>query len=345
MFMLGMTKLWLLDGTRRSGELAAHRAKLANRGIDFLEGDVNAIDLENRVVRVGNRRLQYDYLIVALGADYAPNATPGFTRYAKNLYTESGCAEIRDELRSLNASTVTVLVCGLPVKCPPAPYEAAMIIDDVLRKSDVRDKVKLQVVTPEPHPLPILGPDAGKEIVKLLQERRIEYFSSHKVKEILRDRTTSEDGKEVVHDLVVAVPIHVAPAVLKLSGLTDQSGWVPVNPTTLATNIPGVYAIGDCAGTKTPKGALLPRAGILAEEQGKVVASNLIQEIQGNPERTDFEGRGVCYMEVGDRKAAKVSAHFYAQPGPRWEFSAPTAEGYDEKRRFVEERLSFGAPT
>lgn len=344
LFMMGLTKLWLLNGSRQVGENAGKRSGLSERGIDFLEAEVSSVDVPKREVRAGTRRLSYDYLIVALGADYAPDATPGFAKHAKNLYTESGCAGIRDALRSFDAGIITILVCGTPFKCPPAPYEASMIIDDVFRKRGIRDNVKLQVITPEAHPLTVLGPEAGKITVGLLHERGIEYYPSHKVKEIQRDRIVTEDGKQVRHDLVLGVPVHVAPTILKQSGLVDQSGWVPVNPSTLETNVADIYAIGDCAGTKIPKGLLLPRAGVLAEEEGKVVAANIVHDIQGDGQRTMFEGQGVCFMEVGDGKAAPLRSHFFAQPEPKWEFTPPSAGGFEEKRRFLSERMTAWFP-
>jgi sulfide:quinone oxidoreductase len=178
LFFMGLTKLWVLDGRRQVGEGPGNRTLLAKRGIDFLEGEVTAINIANHEVRVGKMGLTYDYLVIALGAEYSTSSPKGLVRYAKNLYTESGCAEIRDALRAINTGTLTVLVCGLPFKCPPAPYEASMIVDNVLRKRGVRGKVKMQIVTPEPHPLTILGPEAGKMVTSLLQERGIEYHPS-----------------------------------------------------------------------------------------------------------------------------------------------------------------------
>ncbi len=339
LFLMGLTKLWILNGKRAVGESPGNRTLLAKRGINFIEGDVTAINLANTEARVGKQRLTYDYLIIALGADYSIDSTPGFAKHAKNLYTESGCAEIRDTLRSLKTGTITLLICGLPFKCPPAPYEASMIIDDVLRKNEVRDKVKLQIVTPEPHPLTILGPDAGRMVTDLLEEREIEYYPGRKVTEIRHESVITDDGKQIQHDQVFAIPKHVAPSILNESGLVDQAGWVPVDPATMATNTHNVYAVGDCAGTKIPKGVLLPRAGILAEEQGKVVATNLIHEIQGGGTSVRFAGEGVCFMEVGSGKAAPVRSNFYAQPSPNWEFTPPSEEGYREKQRFLEERM------
>ena len=338
-FFMGLTKLWILNGTRDVGEHSGNRTTLTNRDIDFLEGEVNSIDLKNRNVRVGKQQLTYDYLIIALGADYSVGSTPGFAKNALNLYTESGCAEIRDVLQSFNSGTVTIVVCGLPFKCPPAPYEASMIIDDIMRKRGVRERIKLQVVTPEPHPLTILGPEAGKMVVRLLDERSIGYHPSHKVKEIQRKSVLTEDGEEIPHDLVLGIPVHVAPQVLKEADLLDQSGWVPVDSTTMATSTPHVYAVGDSAATKIPKGTLLPRAGVLAEAEGKVAARNIIREIEGKGELATFEGQGVCFMEVGGGKAAPINANFFAQPLPKWEFVPPSEEGFREKHRFLSERV------
>lgn len=339
LFFMGLTKLWILDGRRQVGQDPGNRTHLANRGINFVEGEVTSINTATREVRVGTGHFNYDYLIIALGADYSLSSPKGFTRYAKNMYTESGCAEIRDVLRSLKGGTLTVLVCGLPFKCPPAPYEASMIIDEVVRKNGVKGKVKLQIITPEAHPLGILGPDAGNVVTSLLASREIAYYPSQKVKEIRQNSLVTEEGREFEHNWVFAIPIHVAPSILRDAGLLDETGWVPVDSITLATKIPRVYAVGDCAGAKTPKGLMLPRAGNLAEEQGKVVAQNIINEIQGVEKSAGFQGEGICFMEIGDGKAAPLRSNFYAQPSPKWKFDPPSEEGYREKQRFLDERM------
>ncbi|MGD0177164.1 MAG: FAD/NAD(P)-binding oxidoreductase [Candidatus Bathyarchaeia archaeon] len=339
LFFMGLTKLWVINGRRQVGQNPGNRTLLTKRGINFVEGEVSEIDLANREVRIGTERFTYDYLIIALGADYSLGSPKGFARYAKNMYTESGCAEIRDLLPSLRGGTLTVLVCGLPFKCPPAPYEASMIIDDVLRKNGVRDKVRMQIVTPEAHPLGILGSEAGKRVTTLLASREIAYYPSQKVKEIRQTSILTEEGKEIPHDAIFAIPIHVAPSVLKNSRLLDESGWIPVDSATLATEIPNVYAVGDCADPKTPKGAMLPRAGVLAEEQGKVVAQNITNEIQGAEKSAAFDGQGVCFMEAGDGIAAPLRANFYAQPNPEWELEPPSEDGFRQKQNFLEDRM------
>jgi sulfide:quinone oxidoreductase len=335
---MGLTKLWIINNSKIDSEVTGNRTTLNKYGINFLEGEVTEINLTEHNVRVGKQSVRYDYLVIALGADYSTTSTPGFANYAKNLYTESGCAEIRDILRSFRGGTVNIVVCGLPFKCPPAPYEASMIIDDVLRKNGVREKVKLRLITPEAHPLTILGPEAGKIVTRLLEDRQIEYNPQQKVAEIQRNMVVTESAK-FQHDLVLAIPVHVAPSVLKESGLIDQTGWVPVNPATMATKIERVYAIGDNAGIKVLKGLLLPRAGVLAEGQGKVVGENILREIQGQKMTETFNGEGVCFMEVGDGQAAPLNANFYAQPAPKWEFIPPSKEGFQQKRQFLTERM------
>jgi sulfide:quinone oxidoreductase len=335
---MGLTKLWILNGKKRVGEMSGNRVALNNKGIQFIEGEVNLIDVKNKEARAGNQRLPYDYLIIALGADYSPKSTPGFVKYAKDLYTESGCAEIRDTLQTFKTGSITVLVCGLPFKCPPAPYEASMIIDDVLRRNGVRDSVNLQVVTPEPYPIPLLGREAGDIVMKLLQERGIAYLPSQAVKEIRRDSVVT-NAMEIQHDQLFGIPVHVAPSILTESGLANQTGWVPVDSLTLATNVPDVFAVGDCAAAKTPKGFMLPRAGATAEALGRVVAQNIIHEIRQEERIAKFDGNGVCFMEVGNEAAVAIRADFYAQPAPKWEAKPPSVEGYREKQRFLTDRM------
>ena len=339
LFFMGLTKLWVLSGSRQVGENAGNRTALTKRGIDFIEAEVAAIDTAQKEVLLRQQKIHYDFLIIALGAEYSTASTPGFNRYAKNLYIESGCAEIRDLLRSFNHGTITILVCGLPFKCPPAPYEASFIIDDVLRRRGVREKVKVQIITPERHPLTILGSEAGKKLTDLLRDRGIEYHPAEKVQEIRKTSTITETG-EYPHDLVLAIPIHVAPQILRDSGLVDQSGWVPVDPSTLKTSTMDVFAVGDCAGPKIPNGALLPRAGNIAEGEGKVVAMNIISRINGSQETGKFGGEGVCYMETGNGMAAPVRANFYAQPAPAWEFVPPSTKGLEDKNHFLAERMT-----
>ena len=298
-FFMGLSKLWILNGTEQVGYEQGDRRLLTKHDVEFLQGEVEAIHAKEGDVQVGDRKILFDYLIVALGADYSETAPPGFKSHAKNLYSESGCVEIRDALRSLDNGTVTILVSDLPFKCPPAPYEASMIIDDVLEKRGVRDRVKVQIVTPEPQPLAALGPEAGRLVTGLLEDRGITYLPSEKVKEIRPGSILTESGKELPHDLLAAIPIHVVPEVLRKSELVDQSGWIPVEPKTMASAYPNVFAIGDCAGTKIPKGTLLPRAGILAEGQGKVVAANLIHEIDGSGKSVELRGQGSLFRGSG----------------------------------------------
>jgi sulfide:quinone oxidoreductase len=339
LFFIGFTKLWVMNGTRTVGDSPGNRARLAQKGIDFIEGEVSSINVREKWVQVGKQKLSFDYLIIALGADYAMGATPGFSQYAKNLYTESGCAEIRDELRSIASGSITILICALPFKCPPAPYEAAFLVDDLLRTKNVRGQVSMQIVTPETYPLTLLGAEAGRRITDLLSEKEIGYHPSERVKEIRPGIVSTESGEKFSQTLLIAVPKHVAPEVVRKAGLIDESGWIPVDARTLATTHADVYAIGDCAGTRTPKGQLLPRAGSLAEAQGQVVAANLIRKIAGESSNEEFQGKGVCFMETGRGMAAPLRASFFDEPAPTWEFTTPSREGLSEKRRFLEDRM------
>jgi sulfide:quinone oxidoreductase len=75
----------------------------------------------------------------------------------------------------------------------------------------------------------------------------------------------------------------------------------------------------------------MPKAGIFAEEQASIVADNIAADIRGEEQKAVFDGKGVCYIEVGDGMAATGSGRFYAYPEPQITIDAPSAEGHKAK--------------
>ncbi len=240
-----------------------------------------------------------------------------------------------------------LLIAGLPFKCPPAPYEAALLVEDYIRRRGVRPPCEVVLYTPEPQPMPILGQGPGGWMAGLMEERGIQYHPNSKVTSVGPQgrKVEFEGGGSAACDLLLGVPVHRAPGVVQAAGMTDASGWIPVDRLTLETQHSGVYAIGDVAGTRIPKGLLLPRAGILAEEQARVVAERIAAEANGQRPTATFGARGYCFVEVGGEMAAKAEGEFFADPSPRATLEPPSRKGLQEKRRFEEERLQrwFGA--
>jgi sulfide:quinone oxidoreductase len=321
----------ITDARGPEGRLAG----LAERGIRFVEADVRRIDPERRRVETSHGSFDADYLVVALGAELAPEQVPGFRDAALNLYEADGAARAGAALADLRRGRVAVLIARTPFKCPAAPYEFAFLTESLLRRRGVREAVAVDVYTPEWQPMLAAGEKVGAEVVRLLSERSIGYHTEEMVLKVDgAARRLFFETDDAEFDLLLGVPPHVAPPVLRESGLTDTSGWVPVKAGNLQTRFTGVYAIGDAAAVRLHNGLFLPMAGVFAFQEGLVVAENIAATIRGG-KPTEFTGEGFCYIDVGDGKAAFGSGNFLATPAPRVTFEPPSTEFKRAKTEFT----------
>lgn len=332
-FSLCMANLWLMTGERQAPEEGERElSRLAERGIEWVCAEVEAIDPAARGARTTAGHLQGDYLIVALGTERAPQAVPGFAEAALNLYEVAGAQQLRRALDAFGGGRVVVLVSRTPYSCPSAPYEAALLIDSVLRQRGVRERSEIAVYTPEEQPMPVAGHAVGAALAGMLQARGIELHPDQIVLKVIpASRRVLFELDETSYDLLVGVPPHRAPLPARESRLVDASGWVPVDPATLRTRFDGVFAIGDITAIRLPVGMFLPKAGVFADAQARVVAENIAAEIGGQDGRARFNGYGFCYIEVGEGMAAYGAGDFYAVPAPRVTLDTPSRRYRQEK--------------
>ena len=336
-FSLCMANLWLMTGERQAPEEGERElSKLATTGIEFVHGDIQAIDPAAKTVQTTAGALQGDYIIIALGAEKNPQAVPGFAESALNLYEGSGALQIQRALQEFSGGRIVVLISRTPFSCPSAPYEAAFLIESALRKRGVRQRTEIAVYTPEDQPMLVAGPTMGSALIKMLEERGIEFHREQIALKIdPASRRILFELEDTSFDLLVGVPPHIAPPVVRQSGLVDASGWVPVDQTTLQTRYAGVFAIGDMTAIRLPNGMFLPKAGVFADGQARAVAENIAAEIAGESTATRFTGHGFCYIEVGDGMAAYGSGNFYGMPGPRV-FLEPPSQRYRQEKQELE---------
>ncbi|MFQ5884248.1 MAG: NAD(P)/FAD-dependent oxidoreductase, partial [Thermoplasmata archaeon] len=282
----------------------------------FLNALVQGIDFENRTVFTSDGDEPFDYLVIALGADTFPEKIPGFLEAAYNLYDLSGAERIREAIETFDKGRIVVLVSSVPFKCPAAPYEAALLLSAYF--SEKRRHVDIEVVTPELLPMGVTGPDVGNTVVSLIQSKGIRFTPQHQAVKIdpAKKEIALEDRKTMSYDLLIGIPPHGPPPVLEGSPILAESGWVKVNPRTLETDIEGVYAIGDATAIPLSVGKPLPKAGVFAHFQAEVVAHNLKAKIRGASPDKEFDGRGYCFIELGDGRAGYASGDFYAEPKP-----------------------------
>jgi sulfide:quinone oxidoreductase len=316
--------LWLMTGDRTASQITRNLRSLVRPRVEILQAEVRSIDWAKRRVDAGGRAVAYDHLVVALGAELAPDALPGLSEAAHTFYTLEGAERLREALAGFSGGSVAVVVSALPYKCPGAPHEGVMLLSDHLRRRGLAGKVELQLFTPESQAMPVAGPELGAAVDQMLRRRGIAFHPSHRLTAVdpVR-RELAFDGKPCArYDLLVAIPPHRGPRVAREAGLANDAGWVPVDRRTLATAREGVYAIGDATAIAIPGRwkpdvpLALPKAGVFAHDQARVVARRIAAEIAGRAPAEDFCGDGYCMLEAGEDLAGFAFGNFFAEPSP-----------------------------
>jgi len=316
--------LWLAVGARAPEQIRRPFDALSRKGIEIVRGEITAIDPARRAAQVGERELVADALVISLGAELAADAIPGLAAGGHNLYTVEGAAAARDALRAFDGGRVVVLTAAPAYKCPAAPYEAAMLVNAALRRR-LGERAEVAIYASEPGPMATAGPEVSAAVRDMVEREGVAYHPEHQIASVEAGgrRLTFANGTTTTYDLLVYVPPHRAPGVLRDTGLLGPSGWVTVDPRTLATAVPGVFVIGDATGIPIASGKMLPKAGVFAHRQAEVVADNLAAAWAGRAPAETFDGTGACFIETGNGRAGYGSGDFYAAPAPRMRLYAP----------------------
>jgi sulfide:quinone oxidoreductase len=332
-FVFGFSKLDVLFGHRPEEQVRLHYRDIDKPGVRFVQESIVSIDPGARSVVTDGGTYEADILVVALGADLDPAATPGFVEGGHEFYSVEGAGKTRDVLDSFDGSSVVIAVLGPFYKCPPAPYETAMMLREYLDGRGMRD-VAIKVLTPMGSPIPI-SKEVSAGILEGLADKNVEFSPETKVTGIdpARNVALLEDGGEVPFDLFLGIPVHKAPDVVVESGLTDE-GWIAVDTANFATRFPGVHAIGDV--TSAP----VPRAGVFAEGEAKTLADHLIAELRDGEQPPPYGGEAICYVEFGGDEVAKVNVAFLTGEAPTGTFTPPSEEGTAEKATFAASRAA-----
>ncbi len=327
-FIFGFAKLDVMFGYKDPDAVRLYYKDIVKPSVEFKQERVEAIDSKSRVVTTNAGTYEADVLVVALGADYDIPATPGLAEGGHEFYSFEGAERLREYLPDFEGGEVVVAVLGPFYKCPPAPYEAGMMLHDYMKERGRADQVSIKVLTPMASPIPI-SKDISEGIVTGLSERGIEFRSESKVPRIEPETKTAhlKDGGTLSYDLFLGIPRHKAPDVVEASGLTVD-GWVPVDTKNFATSFPGVYAIGDV--TSAP----VPRAGVFAEGEAVTLADHLIAEIRNEGETEGYGGVAACYIEFGGGLVGRADVEFLTGPKPHGKFQAPSLDIREEKKDF-----------
>jgi sulfide:quinone oxidoreductase len=339
-FVFGFLKLDVMFGRKPASGVFHPYRDIDKPGVRFVQAAIRSIDPATRRTETDHGTFDADILVVALGADLDPSATPGLVEAGHEFYTVGGAFGLRDVLADFDGGEVIVGVTSTPFKCPPAPSETALLMHDFLTEHGRRDRSRISLVMPLGVPIPP-SPAASEALLVAFAERGIDWHPERLVTALDPQRKVAVlgDGSEMPFDLFLGVPVHRAPAVVEASGLAVD-GWIPVDPLTLETSFPGVYAVGDVTSVGTPK------AGVFSEGQASVVADQIIARLGGGSSPSTYDGHGTCYLEFGNDLVARVSVTFLSGQAPVGDLEGPSSAIAADKTEFGASRIQrwFGHP-
>jgi sulfide:quinone oxidoreductase len=332
-FIFGFSKLDVMFGRTTADAVHHAYSDIVKPGVRFVQSTIRSIDPVAKRVVTDAGTFDADILVVALGADLHPDATPGLLEGGHEFYTVAGAFACRDVLENFAGGRVIVAVTSTPFKCPPAPSETALLTHDYLSARGLRDASSISLVMPLGVPIPP-SPAASKALLVAFEERGIDWHPDTLVRRLDAERKVAvlSDGGGMPYDLFLGVPVHRAPQVVLDSGMTVD-GWIPVNSLTLDTSFPGVYAVGDVTSVGTPK------AGVFAEGQAAVVADRIAGVVRGEASLSTYGGNGMCYLEFGEDEIAIVNVTFRSGHAPFGDMEGPSAALVADKVEFGRHRV------
>lgn len=337
-FMMDLVKLWILNGTREFEFSKRPLQHITKKGIDFFNEEIVKIDPKTKTVTTKSREVSYDYLIIALGAELAPEQIAGLSEHGLILYEIKDVPKIREEIKKIKSGKIVMAIMGMPYKCPPAPYEAALLISSMLNDLGTSNSVQIDFYSPAPTTLPAAGPQVSEELLQLLKSKNINFHGLHKTVSVEKNTLRFENSK-THFDLLIAIPPHKVPAVAVDSGLAQKGKFISVDRS-CKTNFENVYAIGDVNEIMVTDKIAVPKAGIFAEGEGVTVAKNITSQLQHEQEKAIFDGKGGCFVEMGKRTAGYLEVDMFASPNPVTLLKEPTQENFNDKEKFEKDRLA-----
>lgn len=331
-FVFGYSKLDVMFGRTSAEAVRMPYAEIAKPGVRCIRETITAIDPVARRVTTDAGSHEADALVIALGADYDMDATPGLAEHGNEFYSVAGAERLAQLLPGFSAGRAVIGVCGAPFKCPPAPSETALLLHDYLSARGLREDCEITFTIPLGTPVPP-SPETSSALEAAFAEREIKFLAGRRIASLDAGEVALDDGTRLPFDLFLGVPKHRAPAVVRDSGmLGEDEVYLPVDPHTLQTRWPDVYAVGDVAQVGVPK------AGVFAEGAAKIVADQLIAQAREGDSTAAYEGRGSCYIEFGAGRIGRVDVDFMSGPQPTGTFQAPSEALVAEKQEFGSSR-------
>jgi sulfide:quinone oxidoreductase len=308
--------MYIAMGGERAANLERPERSLLDRRVKLIVGEVAAVDEARQIVTLTDGLpLAYDTLVLATGSRIVPEAIDHFDTEAHHFYAVEAAERLRVALDAFTGGRIVIGIAGMPYKCPPAPLEVAFLIETELRDRGLRGASSIDFCSPIGRAFTIES--VSDMATPILEQRGIDLHTFFNVETIDADRkvVVSLEGEELPYDLLILVPPHKGQQFLMDSGLAPApGGWLPTDRHTLRVgDRPSVYALGDA--TDLP----LSKAGSTAHFEAPVVAERIVAAIEGRApvgKHAAYEGRVMCFFEIGDGKGTLLRFDYDHPPTP-----------------------------
>ncbi|MGE5571406.1 MAG: NAD(P)/FAD-dependent oxidoreductase [Bacteroidota bacterium] len=329
--------LWVLDGRRTPKDITTSLGAVKRRGIALVHDTVQDIDMARRLVKCEREQVFYDFLVLAPGADHAPERVPGLVDAPAhpmasgsartsgpvfNLFSVEGVLGLRGALETADRGDILVVAPTGPQKCPPVLAEIAMVLDRLLRRAEKRNRFSISVFSPETLPFEAAGAAVGRLAVQTMARRGVSYYGNWHLESVDRDRRVAvfAEGR-MAYDILAFIPPIRVPDFVRRAGLSSGSdAFVRVDPhyLSLSTSTAGnlrdgedrIFAIGDVTYIPMPRGGSVPKSGAVAHLQSLVVAGNIAALVRGKSPGRRFSGIAMCVIEMGDLPSITAVGNF-----------------------------------
>jgi sulfide dehydrogenase [flavocytochrome c] flavoprotein subunit len=337
----------VIGGWRKINSITFGYDKLAKAGITVAQDSAVAIEHDRKRVRLaGGRMLPYDRLIVSPGIDIRWNAIAGYDEKAAQVMPHAWRAGeqtlvLRRQLEAMPDGGLFVMAAPAnPFRCPPGPYERVSMIASYLKQAKPRSKILILDAKENFSKQPLFQ-DAWQKFYPGMVEW-VPVGKDGKVVKVDAKSKTLETEFGQSHKAAVAnvIPPQMAAKIARDSGLADQSGWCPIEPTTFESKlVKGVHVIGDAS-----IAAPMPKSGFAANSQGKVAATAAVAMLQGRA-MPPVGMVNTCYSHVAKDYAISV-ANVYRATAERL-IEVPDSGGtsprqWDDENRRLESLYADG---
>ena len=286
------------------------------------QGTVTSIDVENRRVEFSDRApLDYEYLVVALGATVNFFGTEGAEEHAFPMYTLADAVRLREQVLErweaadrdpslVDDGALTVVVVG----GGPTGVESIGALAELYRSNfakdypDVpQDKARLILVEAGPTLFAMFKQDIRDYTRKALEQRGVEVRVGESVASVAPGRVTLSSGEVLqAHTLVWGAGLQASERAGDVPVELQRGRRIPVEPDLSVAGRPELFAVGDIAWiTDSKTNEVLPQLGSVALQAGEWAGENIARLLNGEqPKPFVYEDKGT--MATIGRGAAVV---------------------------------------